>query len=116
MPDQPVWSPSATLVGRGAVSRCLQCPAPNKPIHTAPEGQLWLPLQLPFPRYAGVAWLINQAGSHLLRYLPAAQGGSNRWDLPGGGCTDVAVSGSGLVAAVCRNQVLVARVTGVALA
>jgi len=61
---------------------------------------------------AGVPWLIDQAGSQLLRYLPAAQGGSNRWDLPGGGCTDLAVSASGLVAAVCRNRVRMARVTG----
>ncbi|PRW60393.1 type 1 secretion target domain-containing [Chlorella sorokiniana] len=59
----------------------------------------------------GVAWLIDQAGSQLVRYLPASQGGSNRWDLPGGSCTDVAVSSSGLVAVVCSSRVLVARVT-----
>ncbi|PRW60571.1 rhamnose-binding lectin-like [Chlorella sorokiniana] len=81
--------------------------------YTIPEGR-WVavpdagPASVVTLSVQGQAWLINQAGSQLVRYAPASQGVSSRWDLPGGGCTSVAISSISLVAAVCDNRVLVA--------
>lgn len=71
-----------------------------------------LSLSPPTPLAAGVAWLVDQSGGTIVRYLPDTQGGSTRWTVPAGGCTDLAFGGGGLVAAVCDKVAYLLRPAG----